>query len=51
VHMVQFGAQSMVIYTCIVCLIHPSEVKRTMRETKPNNADKMKAAIKATWAS
>ncbi len=26
-------------------------VKRKMRDTKPNNADDLKAAIKATWAS
>ncbi len=26
-------------------------VKRKMRETRPNNADDLKAAIKATWAS
>ncbi len=26
-------------------------VKRKMRDTRPNNADDMKAAIKATWAS
>ncbi len=28
-----------------------SIVKRKMRETRPNNADNLKAAIKATWAS
>ncbi len=28
-----------------------SIVKRKMRETRPNNADDLKAAIKATWAS
>ncbi len=27
------------------------EVKRKMRDTRPNNADDLKAAIKATWAS
>ncbi len=26
-------------------------VKRKMRDTRPNNADDLKAAIKATWAS
>ncbi len=26
-------------------------VKRKMRETRPNNADDLKATIKATWAS
>ncbi len=26
-------------------------VKRKMRDTRPNNADNLKAAIKATWAS
>ncbi len=26
-------------------------VKRKMRDTRPNNADELKAAIKATWAS
>ncbi len=26
-------------------------VKRKMRETRPNNADDLRAAIKATWAS
>ncbi len=26
-------------------------VKRKMKYTRPNNADDMKAAIKATWAS
>jgi hypothetical protein len=26
-------------------------VKRKMRETRPNNADELKAAIEATWAS
>ncbi len=26
-------------------------VKRKMRDTRPNNADDMKAALKATWAS
>ncbi len=26
-------------------------VKRKMRDTRPNNTDNMKAAIKATWAS
>ncbi len=28
-----------------------SIVKRKMRDTRPNNADNLKAAIKATWAS
>ncbi len=28
-----------------------SIVKRKMRDTRPNNADELKAAIKATWAS
>ncbi len=28
-----------------------SIVKRKMRDTRPNNADDLKAAIKATWAS
>ncbi len=28
-----------------------SMVKRKMRDTRPNNADDLKAAIKATWAS
>ncbi len=26
-------------------------VKRKMRDTRPNNADDLKAAVKATWAS
>ncbi len=26
-------------------------VKREMRDTRPNNSDELKAAIKATWAS
>ncbi len=26
-------------------------VKRKMRDTRPNNADDLRAAIKATWAS
>ncbi len=26
-------------------------VKRKMRDTRPNNADELKAAVKATWAS
>ncbi len=26
-------------------------IKRKMRDTRPNNADDLKAAIKATWAS
>ncbi len=28
-----------------------SIVKRKMRDTRPNNADDLKAAVKATWAS
>ncbi len=30
---------------------HRESVKRKMRDTRPNNTDDLKAAIKATWAS
>ncbi len=40
----------------LLCLIGHYEnlwgiAKRKMRDTRPNNADDLKAAIKATWAS